>query len=812
MKRVLLFTAFLFNALLFGQDYQFLGGYDSQGVPEYLEDPGDVVTQATLDLVSNSLPEGYPVPVYNPQYISAGYDTDLILSDNAEVWVTFVKEGAGYKNVLGFYTYDIANPMPTTPQPEDITIVFPNVSEGGSGGGLSAGDKVKIGDFPAGTGIGWVLLANGWNNVAVTPGQWQLFSNPDFNPEADPDLRHHNVLLSDPDNERVILGFEDIRRDYASCDNDFNDAVFYITSNPYTAMRIGNVADVSIAADVSSGNDGGLESNGNLAGLIAKRNFKRTQTNSFLNKKSLQTPFAVSNMGMKSTMVTMQSLFPTTAMFGTETAYVSSPEDLIGITNADEIFSIDYYAGSERVAAALATKTTGAVYDHSKVICDRLNGSSLEDVRTIKLQGHEIIMVKLKRANGTTEYAISFSIEETASQNILHSYWNIAQYPDANYTNFQFWGANMGQVCSVANHVLDQLEEENPVTATEIENRIPSVFVKNGTYKNGVLTLEIVNKSMASTLTFEGNKKVTELADTENFTQEIALNTDFNQTIQINTNGIFDIGFSVNANTSVREDGLYLADGPWGVDYDETQASLSTFEIEAYTANPNTENGVYNIERDATVTGSVYGTVNLFRNILAGELTLDASEYEAVKFGYQSSHAIEVVMVTEGLTDWNNRLKFQIPASQNASEYSILLSSFTNGEGESYQGENIKEFVFSIIGNYTSFEPFEVSISALRLGTEAALGTNTFEALTVTKMFNYPNPFSENTTVVLPEHTSKATVQLVDMTGRIVMNNSYTVSGNNEIAVTADGLPKGIYIMMVTTEENKTYQTRCAVQ
>ncbi|WP_417357845.1 DUF4114 domain-containing protein [Flavobacterium sp.] len=60
----------------------------------------------------------------------------------------------------------------------------------------------SLGTFPAGTGIGWVLLANGWNGSAVTGGAWQLFSNPDFNPEADSELRHHNVLLSDPDNER----------------------------------------------------------------------------------------------------------------------------------------------------------------------------------------------------------------------------------------------------------------------------------------------------------------------------------------------------------------------------------------------------------------------------------------------------------------------------------------------------------------------------------------------------------------------------------------------------------------------------------
>lgn len=209
MKGLVHIALFFSTVFSFAQSYQYLGSYTSNGTPLYLEQPGDVVSQETMDMVSNSLPEGYPVPDYNPHYISSGYDTDVILNDDADVWVTFVKEGAGYKNVLGFYTYDVNNPPLSAPLPEDITIIFPNASAAGSGGGLNAGDKVKIGTFSAGTGIGWVLLANAWNGSSQTVGNghWPLYSNPDYNPEADPNLRYHNVLLNDPTNEHVILGF-----------------------------------------------------------------------------------------------------------------------------------------------------------------------------------------------------------------------------------------------------------------------------------------------------------------------------------------------------------------------------------------------------------------------------------------------------------------------------------------------------------------------------------------------------------------------------------------------------------------------------
>jgi len=71
-------------------------------------------------------------------------------------------------------------------------------------------DKVNIGTFPIGKGIGWVLIANGWQGRAVGSWYWKLYSNMDFNPEYDSTLRHHNVLLAEPENERILLGFEDI--------------------------------------------------------------------------------------------------------------------------------------------------------------------------------------------------------------------------------------------------------------------------------------------------------------------------------------------------------------------------------------------------------------------------------------------------------------------------------------------------------------------------------------------------------------------------------------------------------------------------
>ncbi|WP_130735767.1 DUF4114 domain-containing protein [Flavobacterium sp. J27] len=810
MRKALFYLILIFTFSLQSQNYQFLGPYTADGTPLYFA-TNDTVSQETLDLVASSLPENYPVPVYNPQYISSGYDTDLIIDETAEVWVTFVSEGAGYKNVLGFYTYDLNNPPVTPPTDSDITIVFPNVSGAGSGGSLLAGNKVKIGNFPAGTGIGWVLLANGWNGSQVTNGLWRLFSNPSFNPEADPNLQYHNVLLNDPDNERILLGFEDIRRDNSGCDNDFNDAIFYVTANPYTAIRTVNVADVSSRANITSANEGGLESEGSLATLIAKRNFNRIKKQKFANKKQLQRPFVKDTVtyGLnKTNLLNLNTLFPATGMFGTETAFVSSPTDLIQITNAEEVFSIDYYDGNYRVAAALGTKTSGEVYNHSKVICDRLNDSELEDIRTISLNGYEIIMSKLKRINGEVEFALHFSIETLANENKIHSYWNINQYPSGDYNNFQIWGSSMGQVAHIAYAILNAYLQEGTLSQDNVSHRIPKLFVKKGVYKDGKIKLTLINKAGASSLQFEGNKKETELSLETNFSMNIPISTSYESEIEITTGSLFDIGFTILGNNDIQDDALYLADGPWGIDYIDTETTINTFQLTSSTSVSSSE--IYVVERNATVVGEVKGTANLFRNILPGELFFDASNFDALQFSILNTLPVELVLVTENTSDWNERLRYQLNPNSNYTEIVISFQDFYSPNGNSFNNERIKGIVFSVIGNYNQFQPFELHVSELKLTNNTVLSNSSFPELSRT-VYAYPNPFSDQTTLVLPETASEATLTLLDITGRIVYQKKQKVSDKKIIFTNAFQV-RGIYTILIIDDLYRAYKVRCVIK
>lgn len=226
------------------------------GVPANLEPQRDVISSTLLAYINASLPESQPVPTYHPTYLAGGKKTTLDIIDLADVWLTFVHEGAGWKNAIGYYTYSTDTPPQSLDDISTINIVFPNLSYQGSGGGLKSGDKVNLGRFEPGTSIGIVLLANGWDTYSSEGYYYLIFADNNLNPESDPSLRQHNVLLWDEENELFLLGFEDINREERGCDQDFNDAIMFVTSNPVNAISIENVSPVDKPGTLDTDGDG----------------------------------------------------------------------------------------------------------------------------------------------------------------------------------------------------------------------------------------------------------------------------------------------------------------------------------------------------------------------------------------------------------------------------------------------------------------------------------------------------------------------------------------------------------------------------
>jgi PKD repeat protein len=207
--------------------FRFLGSWNQNGTPEYLEMENDEVSESLIDYINTTLPESVKLPEITDEYFSDDVQLNTELKENSKVYLTMVHEGADWKNTLGYYTYDLDNPPQSVYDIDSLVIIFPNVSQYDV---VQPGNKVLLGEFPAETGIGYFLIAKGWVGDTICLKSHLVFTDPHLNTFTTPEYQQQTILLNYQPEERFLLGFEDIKR--PGGDNDFNDAVFYITAEP----------------------------------------------------------------------------------------------------------------------------------------------------------------------------------------------------------------------------------------------------------------------------------------------------------------------------------------------------------------------------------------------------------------------------------------------------------------------------------------------------------------------------------------------------------------------------------------------------
>lgn len=207
--------------------YNTLGLFDKNGLPNYLLTK-DYISPELQNFMSEYLVNGKNLIQAHPELFTNNAIADITITKPSTVYMTFVQQDAGSNNALAFYTYATNNPPATAKDIEKITYAFPNV---GPITPLHPGDKINIGQFSPGTSIGFVLLINAWDNRShsLNNNSVHYCTNYVLNPEKDPGLRKHAVLIEYPAEKKVMIGFEDMNREDPYCDNDFNDTVFYCT-------------------------------------------------------------------------------------------------------------------------------------------------------------------------------------------------------------------------------------------------------------------------------------------------------------------------------------------------------------------------------------------------------------------------------------------------------------------------------------------------------------------------------------------------------------------------------------------------------
>ncbi|NQZ10298.1 MAG: DUF4114 domain-containing protein, partial [Algicola sp.] len=226
-------------------DYQYVGdpvtGYDSLGVPTQKTNINSSLPLDLLDNIYGMLPESTAV---NPAYIASDTRSNIHFDDDlatfATASITFLNEGAGYRNSLGYFVYDTNNPPLTKDDIPAHTIIFPNASKP-SAGNMQQGDTVELGiEITSGQSLGFFVVPNGWSyggsgSTIVSDGPWNtpFYSQHQLNPEPEGNQRH-NVVFIDAPNELLVIGFDD--QYITSGDQDYNDVLFTVAITPFYAI------------------------------------------------------------------------------------------------------------------------------------------------------------------------------------------------------------------------------------------------------------------------------------------------------------------------------------------------------------------------------------------------------------------------------------------------------------------------------------------------------------------------------------------------------------------------------------------------
>ena len=557
-----------------------------------------------------------------------------------------------------------------------------------------------------------------------------------------------------------------------------------------------------ITAQVSSGNNGGLESNDRLSTLINKRNYLRSKNNYKFDKfsaKKLVKSKSYKSTASKNSDINLIDLIPMDVLPGTY-AVESSPADLIEMTNATELFSVDYIKDDNTVAVILATKTENGVYEHTKFICDRLLGAELLSVSTIEIREQQFIKSIIKNTDGTKEFVLSFSGKLSSDTNNfeIESHWNLDKYTEnETYYNFQIWTNQIDDLITLGEEALELFNVKRDIT-TYNNSTPPPVFVKKGKYRNGSLELEIVNANKSTSFVYDAGFKRTETSATQYSNETIALSGEFLNPLVINTGNVFDIGFRIENDTNETPDDLFMSDGPWGVDDSSSGTTVESFNIaqndEVYSGNG------YRVERNISLQANTSSYVSAYRAFTPRFKAVNLSEFDVLELNAQGTGDLEITIVKEGIAQWEDQFRTTIKLTDENTHFAVPIAHFVSTLNQDIDLTDATNIVFTMSSDGVEVMTKQMNLSDIQFTQNALSADNVVVDENETLLF--PNPMKTISEIrFYSEVNAETAIEIYNMAGILVKKLTLeTTTGNNSVDINRNGLSSGLYFIKISND------------
>ncbi|CAL2082513.1 conserved protein of unknown function precursor containing a type A C-terminal secretion signal [Tenacibaculum sp. 190524A02b] len=555
----------------------------------------------------------------------------------------------------------------------------------------------------------------------------------------------------------------------------------------------------TIEAPTTSGNEGGLESNDRLSQQINKRNFNRIKSNYKFNKNKAKRISKSSSYGknIKNKTITLNDFIPLGVIFEDE-VIESSPKDLIAITNATDILSVDYQKSGETIASILAIKTEKGVYEHTKYICDRLLGAELLSVSTINIQGHNFIKSIIKNVDGGIEFVLSLSAktETNGEEFSIDSHWNLDKYTkNVNYYNFQVWSNTVDNLALLGEEIIKLLNVKKTINSYSLSSP-PPVFVRKGVYKNGQLNLDIVNVNASKNILFDAGFKQTETSELSQMSSTINLDKKYMTNVTVNTGNLFDIGFRIGDGTQTPDD-LFLSDGPWGIDDAATSTQVALFNV-----NPNNKQVAideYAIERNIELKATTKEYISVYKAFTPRFKPMDISNYKSLQFQAKGTGKLEIRFIKNSINVWENQHVATVNLSPELANYNIPFENFTSPSENIVLFNDVVTIVFTMVSNDGLEKNKEITINELKLTNTTTLSSNSFTNSSDNNLKITPNPVRTKTMIYFTSNTSESSsFTLYNKLGQVILNKEILLkNGENKIPFSRDNFSSGIYLFNI---------------
>lgn len=558
-------------------------------------------------------------------------------------------------------------------------------------------------------------------------------------------------------------------------------------------------------SSTTSSFDGGLESNNRLSDKIAARNFERAVNST--GKIQFDIDFILpsyrdSKVNGKRENISISSIAPWDGIENT-TSIETTPIDLLQITNATDIFAFDTYKAERRIASVLVTETSEKVYEHSKYICDRLGGSTIEAIWNYDFGSeHNFIVTKFINEDGSIEYNCNFSIiKNNLGKWCFESHWQLNQYSSGTQTfNFQLWANNTDHLQKLVQRFMANLKEYVIIEHSRF-SEAPIMFVKSIKYHNRDIKVLLHNPNLESSLEISGFERSVERSTSTEFTKQIDLQGRTEEEFLIKTEGIFDMSFAIKSETGRSSDIIYIADGAWGIDNQRASAIVHYSEFKAENSSEAT-NQDYLVERGIELKGRIKNEISIYRALTPHQKPIDLSDYESLLLTAAGKGSLEITLINKGIVEWDKQARTTIVLQDDSTIYSINKSVFDASQPVDWN--HISMIVFKIKGDDLQYQDFQVSISNVRFTKE--IDEVEVEAPAHSEdLLIYPNPIVEDASVYFTaEKSIRYEFQVWSLKGdKVSTLIGNAAKGLNQLYIKSNGLNPGVYISRLLTEDGK---------